>query len=243
MSRGHALLFAIGAVLLLGACRSKQSTVATRHDPTRQLPHRSTERLLEALLAEQRPAPGHYSTKADVELRLPDGNRSVKAHIRCRWDSAAWVSVVPALGIEVARVVLTPDSMKLLDKLHDTYWLGDTGQARTRFGLMPDMQLLQQALLGMPIALDPQEKYRSDREQGLYTLTSREKKRLTGPKFRARGRRPLTGRYPAGRQGHERAPLGAHPAPCRTPRCHHPQVLAGSGRPVRSAHIDQRSGQ
>ncbi len=36
-------------------------------------------------------------------------------------DSAVWVSVIPALGIEMARALLTPDSLKLMDKLHDQY--------------------------------------------------------------------------------------------------------------------------
>ncbi|MBK6894893.1 MAG: DUF4292 domain-containing protein [Flavobacteriales bacterium] len=52
-------------------------------------------------------------------------------------DSAVWVSITPALGIEVARALLTTDSLFLIDKIHDTYWLGDTTQAQTKFGVKP----------------------------------------------------------------------------------------------------------
>lgn len=85
-------------------------------------------------------------------------------------DSAAWVSIVPALGIEVARVLLTPDSLKMMDKVNDQFFLGDTAAARMKFGLQPSLSLLQQALLGRPIGLAPSEKYRSDREEGMYVL-------------------------------------------------------------------------
>ena len=40
-----------------------------------------------------------------------------------------------------------------------------------RFGMNPDLTMLQRALQGLPIGLDPDEKYRSDREDGQYVLT------------------------------------------------------------------------
>jgi len=78
----------------------------------------------------------------------------------------------------VARALLTTDSLKVLDKIHDQYWVGDTAAARTRFGLQPSLYLFQKALFGLPIGLDPEEKYKADREDGQYVLTSKEKKRF-----------------------------------------------------------------
>lgn len=145
-----------------------------------ELPARSPERLLERLLAneQEHDTIRYYTAKASVGLRMPDGNKSFKAQIRSVRDSAAWVSVIPALGIEVARVLLTTDSLKMLDKMADQYFVGDTAAAKAQFGLQPSLTLLQQALLGKAIGLDPQEKYRSDREDGQYVLTSREKRRF-----------------------------------------------------------------
>jgi hypothetical protein len=145
-----------------------------------ELPARSPERLLERLLATEQAHDTirYYSARAGVSLKLPDGNKSFKAQIRSVRDSATWVSVIPALGIEVARVLLTTDSMKLLDKMADEYFVGDTAAAKAQFGLQPSLDLLQQALLGKAIGLDPNEKYRSDRDDGQYVLTSREKRRF-----------------------------------------------------------------
>jgi len=144
----------------------------------RDLPPRGPERLLDSLLAHSTIDMRYYSAKADVDVEMADGNKSFKAHVRCVMDSAVWLSAVPALGIEVARALLTRDSLKFMDKLHDTYWLGDTVSAQKKFGVQPSLSLFQQALLGMPIGLDPKEKYRSDREDGQYVLVSKEKRRF-----------------------------------------------------------------
>lgn len=162
------------ALLSAAACKSG------RHLPLlgRELPARSPERLVELVQQHQLDTIRYFTARAAMDVTTPEGHRSLKAQIRNVRDSATWVSVVPALGIEVARILLTPDSMKVLDKMSDQYFLGDTAAARQRFGLQPSLALLQDALLGKAIGLDPQEKYRSDREDGQYVLTSRERRRF-----------------------------------------------------------------
>ena len=171
-SAGKALLLL--ALLVPAACKPRRATV----NPNRELPVRSAEKLLERLLANDTSTIRYYSAKASVDIELPEGGKSFKAQVRSVRDSAAWVSVVPALGIEVARVLLTPDSLKLMDKVNDQFFVGDTAAARSKFGLQPSLALLQQALLGRPIGLLPHEKYRSDREGGMYVLTSKEKRKF-----------------------------------------------------------------
>ena len=164
-----------GLVLLLSACRSGIPLIGRSNS---DLHPKSTTELLENLAAST-PANSHYfSAKADISLKTATDNKSFKAHLRVVRDSAVWVSITPALGIEVARALLTTDSLFLIDKIHDTYWLGDTTQAQTKFGVKPTLQLFQDALLGLPIGLDPTEKYRSDREDGMYTLTSKERRKF-----------------------------------------------------------------
>lgn len=147
-------------------------------EPVRELPPRPAHELHQLLLAGHAPDIRYYSARADVTLRTPTDRRSFKAHVRAVRDSAVWLSITPALGIEVARALVTRDSVMLLDKLHDSYWVGDTAQAQARFGIQPGLKLLQEALLGLPIGLDTEEKFRSDREDGMYTLTSKEKRRF-----------------------------------------------------------------
>lgn len=174
MRPGPLCVLLAGSFLLAG-CRAAKPVAEA---PVRELPPRPAHELHELLLAGHAPDIRSYSAKADISLRTATESRSFKAHVRAVRDSAVWLSITPALGIEVARALVTRDSVKLLDKLHDSYWLGDTAQAQARFGMQPGLKLLQEALLGLPIGLDPEEKFRSDREDGMYTLTSKEKRRF-----------------------------------------------------------------
>ncbi len=166
-----ALLLALTAT----ACKSGKPLPLIGGD----IPARSTEKILErALVHEQPDTFRYYSARANVHVELPDGNKNFKAVLRMAQDSAVWVSVVPLLGIEMARVLLTPDSLQIIDKLANQYFQGDTAQARAKFGINPGMDLLQQALLGRAMGLDADSKYRNDREDGRYVLTTKAKRRF-----------------------------------------------------------------
>ena len=172
--RGHLQAALLGSVLLVSGCRPQREVMNTARD----LPPRGPEKLLDRLRANAINDVRYYSAKADVDMKDSANAQGFKAHLRCVMDSAVWLSVVPALGIEVARALLTPDSLKVIDKLGDHYWVGDTAEALKKFGLQPSLGLFQQALLGQAIGIDFNDKYKSEREDGQYTLTSKEKKRF-----------------------------------------------------------------
>ncbi|WP_448519693.1 DUF4292 domain-containing protein [Rhodoflexus sp.] len=84
--------------------------------------------------------------------RLVFGNNgrdvNTNADIRMKKDSAIWISLRPGLGIEAARVFITPDSVRILDKLNSDF-LGFTFDSLGRRLDMPiNFQLIQQTLLG-----------------------------------------------------------------------------------------------
>ncbi len=61
------------------------------------------------------------NAKANVSVKIGDESNSFNIHLRMCRDSAIWVSVTPLLGIEAVRVLLTPDTVKFLDRLHQNY--------------------------------------------------------------------------------------------------------------------------
>ncbi|MHC8949112.1 DUF4292 domain-containing protein [Sphingobacterium hungaricum] len=62
-----------------------------------------------------------FSGKAKAKVSLNKASHDVTANIRIQKDKAIWISVTALLGIEVARVLITPDSVKILNKLQSTY--------------------------------------------------------------------------------------------------------------------------
>ncbi len=171
LCRTSLITFALG---LLCSCSVTRRTNAVR----REIPPRSPEKIIDAMLVHGMAMAPFFSAKCEVDLKDENGSKSFKAHIRMVGDSAAWISVIPGLGIEVARAVLSKDSLKVIDKLNDTYFLSTLEGARSKFGLQPDLSLFQQAMMGGPVGFDPGEKYRSDRDNGSYLLTSKEKRRF-----------------------------------------------------------------
>jgi hypothetical protein len=113
------------------------------------------------------------SAKLSTELLTTDKKQSFKANLRMRKDSIIWLSISPALGIEVARVILTPDSLKVIDKWNDTYYLGNYSLIESKMAITFDFKLLQDMIVGNPVLFDETEKFKGSKDDGAYLLTSK----------------------------------------------------------------------
>src|SRR3954471_18519968 len=58
-----------------------------------------------------------FSAKASTSLNIDGNSNDVTLNIRIQRDRKIWVSVTAILGIEVARALITPDSILLINKL------------------------------------------------------------------------------------------------------------------------------
>lgn len=62
-----------------------------------------------------------FSAKAKVNAEMNNSGLNLSANIRIKHDAVIWVSVSAIAGIEVARMLITPDSIKILDRLKGRY--------------------------------------------------------------------------------------------------------------------------
>lgn len=83
------------------------------------------------------------SAKASTSVSFNDQSLSFNTHIRIRKDSAIWVSATIPPGIEGARLLFTLDSIKLIDRLHNTYYKGTYEYLDTLFNTRLDFLTLQ----------------------------------------------------------------------------------------------------
>lgn len=69
----------------------------------------------------------HYiNARFSAEIRNKNKSEtSVKGKMRACRDSAVWLSVTPALGIEVARMLVTSNEAGLIDYFHKNYYTGN----------------------------------------------------------------------------------------------------------------------
>lgn len=65
------------------------------------------------------------ATLSDDRVDYPEENISFNGNLRIKRDSIIWISLSSIFGIEVARIMLTPDSLKFIDRLNKKYFTGD----------------------------------------------------------------------------------------------------------------------
>jgi hypothetical protein len=105
-----------------------------------------------------------FSAKVKIEYKdSKDRNYDFNAFMRIRKDSIMWVSVIAALGIEAFRVLITPDSVMILDKLNKTIQYQTVAYLQEITQLPFDFATLQDLIIGNPVYTNGEVKaYKDD---------------------------------------------------------------------------------
>ena len=80
---------------------------------------------LQQLIRENAFKAGTISAKASVKTEGGQQEGSFNITLRLQTDTMIWISISPMLGIEVARILATRDSVKFMDRLNNKYALAD----------------------------------------------------------------------------------------------------------------------
>jgi len=117
-------------------------------------------------------APDWFSAKARLKLKEPNSSLKGNLNIRLEKDKKIWVSISPAIGvnIEVARALITPDSIKVLDKFHKIYYAEEFDYIQKFVNYPLDFQALQTLILGGSIA--DVEFENADARYGYYNINT-----------------------------------------------------------------------
>jgi hypothetical protein len=96
-----------------------------------------------------------FSSKVKVEYN-DDKNRRLdfNAFVRMKKDSAIWISIIAALNIEAFRVMITPDSLVIMDKLNRTIQKKTLSYLQEITKVPFDYHTLEDLIIGNPIYLD-----------------------------------------------------------------------------------------
>ncbi len=172
------LLGFLGLILLASACKSSSSLLSPDHKELK-LKKRSARYLVKKLQAEELDVEW-LSAKARIGYEDNDRSFKVTANIRMCKDSIIWMNF-KKFSVEVARVLITPDSIYLIDRHNKEYTIQgfdflerqfnmpsaiaeEAGEATTGFHSM------QQFILGNP-PVPPNRKYKASIENEYYLLS------------------------------------------------------------------------
>ena len=121
-----------------------------------------------------------FSAKAAVKTSIGEESNSFNINLRIKTDSIIWISVSPLLGIEVARVMVTRDSVRFMDRINNKYSVSDFNFFNDLLQVNVDFDILQGVLTGNLFAYK-KDKFNSvyveDKYYILSTLSKRKLKR------------------------------------------------------------------
>ena len=118
------------------------------------------------------------SAKIDVLIDIDGKTQSFAANIRLKKDSILWVSVTPFLGIEMMRLVITQDSVKILNRIDNTYFLADNNYLKTLLKADIDFNMLQSILIGNDFPHFASDGFEITRQDSTYCLTAQKRTKL-----------------------------------------------------------------
>ncbi len=180
MSNGTRLLLLSGILLLtLASCRTRKAPPPVAKTDIRPLQDKSVAELLNRLDSSAF-NPSWINAKASVTTIQEGSETSFNISLRAKRDSIIWISISPLLGIEVARVIITSDSVKFLDRLHNQYQVNTFETINKLLQLKVNFEIVQALMFGNFFAYKKNENRFNSvyLEDKYYILSSLNKKKL-----------------------------------------------------------------
>ncbi len=112
------------------------------------------------------------SAKYSLDLLIDKKKTSFSGQMRMRKDSAIWISLSPALGIEMARILISEDSIKFINRINKTYFIGDYAMVNRMLGTNIDFDIIQSLLIGNDLTNYEEGKFRASYDSKEYHLVT-----------------------------------------------------------------------
>src|SRR5512138_1666455 len=116
--------------------------------------------------------------KFSAEYENNGHKNSFGGQMRIRKDSLIWLSLSPIMGIEVMRLMISQDSVKFINRMNDTYLLGDYEYLNKYLNTNIDFDLLQSFLIGNDLSFYENGSFKADIDKGNYRLFTAERSKL-----------------------------------------------------------------
>jgi hypothetical protein len=112
------------------------------------------------------------SMKFDASYSDKKSSTDLKGQVRLKKDSVIWVSISPALGIELFRLIITQDSVKYVDRFNKEYFSGDYALVSGFLQIDIDFDILQSLILGNDFQFYETNSFRASIDNLEYKLST-----------------------------------------------------------------------
>lgn len=164
------VMMPVMVLVFIAGCRPVRQLVPVVID-------READQVLTSMHASQ-PVFDFFSARFSGRVTLNGMVTDIAGTIRIRKDSAIFISIAPVLGIEVARILVTPDQVRMLNRLESTYFEGDMQLINSMLRAELDYHMLQSLLLGSDFPHFSADNFRLSSDDDLLKLHSPARRRL-----------------------------------------------------------------
>jgi len=163
------------AIVGLSACKAKKVMVTPTVTPA-AVPTANANKKADnlKLLKAKDVSFNTLAIKAKANLDFAGNKNGVTMNIRMERDKQIWVSITAVIGIEVARAVITPDSIKVRNNLQNTYLKKPFSYAYRYTSKNVDFKLLQAIFAGNTIPSFTTEMAEVNQQNGTWTISGEE---------------------------------------------------------------------
>ena len=119
-----------------------------------------------------------FSAKFNVTYQVNRKKTTVSGNLRIEKDSIIWISITPALGIEAVRFMLTPDSIKFINRINNTYIVHEFTYINQLLNKTLDYDMAQAFLIGNDFSLYESNTFKASIENQQYKLSTINRRKL-----------------------------------------------------------------
>lgn len=105
-------------------------------------------------------------------------NTSFSGQIRIQRDSLIWISISPAFGIEMVRVLITNDSIKYMNRIDKSYFTSNFDYINTIINSTLDYDMLQSFLTGNDFSFYENSSFKAGIDNHEYKLITTNRRKL-----------------------------------------------------------------
>lgn len=163
------LVFGLLFILILAglqSCKTKRAIIK------RPLKEQGETFLLEKMAESELDFKSFNARCAVTVITDKKSKTDFRGQLRIQKDSIIWMSLSPALGIEVARLMITQDSIWFINRIDKTYFKGDYDFINSFFQTTVDFDILQALLLGNDMVDYEDENFRASIDAMDYRLSA-----------------------------------------------------------------------
>lgn len=118
------------------------------------------------------------SLKFNAKYTSKKEEQSFNGNIRIKKNEKIWISITPMLGIEAFRVVITQDSVQMINRLNKTYFRGDYQIVNELLQTPFDFDMLQSFIIGNDFSYYENNNFKLGEDALMYRISTVNRRKL-----------------------------------------------------------------